>query len=165
MESEVLKRLGRKQWQEILDGIARDMGMMTTLVDPQGRILLHRGHYTEVCERIRSDDRTLSFVCGQTLQAMLRQAERSRRPVVDLCQIGLCKMLIPILEGERLLGAVTSCSLAPQREEPDPFLLAQELGIEEREATRLLESCPTIDEQRVEEAAQRWAERIQSFFQ
>ncbi|MGQ9655525.1 MAG: PocR ligand-binding domain-containing protein [Thermodesulfobacteriota bacterium] len=153
------------KWLEILGEIASDLGMVATLVDPQGMILLHAGDYPEICLRVRRRPQALSFVCGQSSQALMKQAERSRGPVVELCQIGLCKMVIPLFSGDRFLGAVASCSRALVGEELDPFLLSQELGIGEEEAQGLLASSGEIDEERVWEVARRWAGRLGSLME
>jgi ligand-binding sensor protein len=145
----------------MLQAIASELGMVATLVDPQGKILLHAGDYPDVCIRVRKKAETLTFVCGQTSQVMMKQAEKTREPAVDLCQIGLCKMVIPVFQGDRFLGALTACARALVGEELDPFMVARELDISEEEAGALLESTPQVDEEKVNEVAQTWAERIQ----
>jgi len=152
----------RDGWSAILGEIAAELGMVATLVDPQGMILLHEGEYPETCLRVRRRPQSLTFVCGQSSQALMKQAERSRGPVVELCQIGLCKMVIPIFSGDRFIGAVASCSRALVGEELDPFLLSQELGIGEEEARGLLASSGEVEEERVWEVARRWAGRLRS---
>ncbi len=153
------------KWREVLQDLAGEMGMVATLVDPEGKILLHIGDYTDVCVRVRKRQETLAFICGQTSQVLMRQAERSKQPVVDVCQIGLCKMVIPLFRGERFLGAVTACSRALVGEELDPFLVAHELGIEEEDALELVQSVPQVDEGRVQDVARQWAERVQVLVQ
>jgi ligand-binding sensor protein len=135
--------------------------MAATLVDRDGKILLHAGDYPEICRRVRARETSLSFVCGQTSQVMMKQAERSRRPQVDLCQIGLCKMVIPLFDGDEFIGATAVCSRALVGEELDPFLVAQELGMKEEEALALLRSTPQVEEQTVRAVADQWAARIQ----
>ena len=151
---------GEEKWLATLREISSELGMVATLVDPRGRILLHVGDYTDVCIRVRNKEETLTFVCGQTSQVMMKQAEKTRKPVVDLCQIGLCKMVIPVFQGEHFLGAVTACSRALVGEELDPFLVAQELALSEKDAIALLEAVPHVDDEQVQEVARKWAERL-----
>lgn len=156
-----LEVLGKERWAELLKELSAELGMVATLVDPQGRILLHAGDYTEVCIRLRNRPESLTFVCGQTSQALMKQAERRGEPVLDLCQIGLCKLVIPIFRESRFLGAVAACSRALAGEEPDAFMVAQELGVSEQEAEELLEGASKIEEDLLHRAATRWVERIQ----
>jgi ligand-binding sensor protein len=161
-KDELFEIRDRDGWSAILGEIAAELGMVATLVDPQGMILLHEGEYPETCLKVRRRPQSLTFVCGQSSQALMKQAERSRGPVVELCQIGLCKMVIPIFRGDRFLGAVASCSRALVGEELDPFLLSQELEIGEEEAQELLSSTPEIEEERLWEVARRWEERLRA---
>jgi ligand-binding sensor protein len=155
-----LDLLPEQRWAELLRELSQELGMVATLVDSQGRILVHVGDYTDVCIRVRNRPQSLTFVCGQTSQALMRQAQKRGEPVVDLCQIGLCKMIIPLFRENRLVGAVAACSRALAGEELDPFMVAQELGISEREAQELLSSAPQIQEEVVQEAARKWISRI-----
>jgi ligand-binding sensor protein len=164
-ESLLLTEQDRNGWTQLLKEISSELGMVATLVDPAGKILLHVGDYTDACIRVRKREQTLTFICGQTSQVLMKQAEKTRQPVVDVCQIGLCKMVIPLFRGERFLGAVTSCSRALVGEELDPFLVAQELGIEEEEARTLIESVPKVDEEKVQEVASQWADRVRALVQ
>lgn len=155
-----LDLLPQERWAELLSELSRELGMVASLVDSQGRILVHVGDYTDVCIRVRNRPESLTFVCGQTSQALMKQAEKTGRPVVDLCQIGLCKMIIPLFRGKVFLGAVAACSRALAGEDLDPFMVAQELGISEKEAEELLGSAPQIQQEVLWEAASSWIERI-----
>lgn len=155
-----LDLLPQERWAELLRELSEELGMVSSLVDSRGRILVHVGDYTDVCIRVRNRPESLTFVCGQTSQALMKRAEKTARPVVDLCQIGLCKMIIPLFREKVLLGAVAACSRALAGEELDPFMVAQELGISEREAEELLLRAPQIQEEKLLKAAEKWIERI-----
>lgn len=150
----------QERWAELLGELSQELGMVATLVDSQGKILVHVGDYTDVCIRVRNRPESLTFICGQTSQALMKQAEKTGQPVVELCQIGLCKMIIPLFREKALLGAVAACSRALAGEDLDPFMVAQELGISEKEAEELLSSAPQIHEEKLWEAARKWIERI-----
>jgi ligand-binding sensor protein len=157
-----LDLLPQERWAELLRELSEELGMVATLVDSQGKILVHVGDYTDVCIRVRNRPESLTFVCGQTSQALMKQAEKTGQPVVDLCQIGLCKMIIPLFREKVLLGAVAACSRALAGEDLDPFMVAQELGISEKEAEELLGSAPQIHEEKLWQAAGRWIDRIRN---
>lgn len=157
-----LDLLSRERWAELLRELSQELGMVATLVDRQGKILVHVGDYTDVCIRVRKRPESLSFVCGQTSQVLMKQAQKAGQAVVDLCQIGLCKMIIPVFQEKVFLGAVAACSRALAGEELDPFMVAQELGISENEAQELLASAPQIQEEKLWEAARKWTARIGS---
>ncbi len=157
-----LKLLPQESWAQLLRELSQELGMVATLVDSRGNILVHVGDYTDVCIRVRNRPESLTFVCGQTSQALMKQAEKIRQPVVDLCQIGLCKMIIPLYQGDVILGAVAACSRALAGEDLDAFMVAQELGISEKEAEELLGSAPRIEEEDLRGAARKWVEKIKN---
>lgn len=160
-EASPLDVMSNERWAEVLKELSNELGMMATLVDPQGNILIHVGDYTDVCVRLRKRPESLSFVCGQTSQVLMKQAQSTGEPVVELCQIGLCKLVIPIFQEGRFRGAVAACSRALAGEELDPFMVAQELGISEQEARELLERTPEISKDTLQGVARRWFRRIQ----
>jgi ligand-binding sensor protein len=154
-----------KFWEDLLEEISSKLQMVASLVDENGRILLHKGTYQEICERVRSDDKTLTFICGQTSTALMKEAEIAGSPVVDVCQIGLCKVVIPIFQSGRMAGAVTACGGLLEGEEPDVFMVSQELGITEGEAETLFRGCPNVEEERAKEIAGLWRKRIEEIIQ
>lgn len=149
-----------EKWMGILKELSRELGMAASLVDANGNILMHVGDYTDVCIRVRRRPESISFVCGQTSQALMKQAEKTRRPVVEPCQIGLCKLVIPLFKRGEFLGAIAACSRALSGEELDPFMVARELGISEEEASEILSSIPTIEEELVVQSGERWYRRV-----
>jgi ligand-binding sensor protein len=155
----LLDILPQEKWEGILRELSQEVGMPATLVDAKGNILVHVGDYTDICIRVRKRPESLSFVCGQTSQSLMKQAEKTGRPVVELCQIGLCKLIVPLFKEGKFLGALAACSRALSGEELDPFMVAQELGISEEEASKLLSSTPTIEQEFVLEAGERWHQR------
>ncbi len=163
-EAILLDTLPQDRWEEILRELSQEVGMPATLVDAKGNILVHVGDYTDVCIRVRKRPESLSFVCGQTSQSLMKQAERTGKPVVELCQIGLCKLIVPLFREGKFLGALAACSRALSGEELDPFMVAQELGISEEEASRLLSSTPTIEQESVVEAGDRWHRKALEWF-
>jgi ligand-binding sensor protein len=80
---------------------------------------------------------------------MLEEAKRLLRPIVDYCDAGLSRMVVPIVRDGRLIGQLTACGGAPEAEEMDLFLIAKQAGITEAEAEALAAYTPVVSEDEV----------------
>lgn len=141
----------RAEWQAELDRIARDLDIHTALMDAEGKVVLGGGEYNPLCSRIRSEPTSLTAVCSQTNQAMLHAARTSREVQADLCEGGMYKVVVPVFDGEELLGIVTACGLGLADEPLDAFLLAKILGSDEDEAERFAGTVSVVDAKRARE--------------
>jgi ligand-binding sensor protein len=159
--NELFSLLPQEDWAAILREVVSRLAMPATLVDSKGMILARQGEYYELCGLVREKPEVLSFVCGQTGLAMLKEAQTSGKPVVDLCQIGLCKMVVPLFQSGRFLGAVSACGRVPKSESPDPFFISEQLGMSEEEVQGRIQAIPVVDETDVREVARNLYNRLE----
>ena len=129
-------------WGAVLRRLAMESRMSASLTDDAGNILLTRGDRYPLCAAIREKKETLTFICGQINTAMLQVARNTCKPDIDFCDVGLFRMVVPIVNAGKLVGQVTACGLASKDEEFDAFLVAKELSLIETEAVDLARSTP-----------------------
>ena len=134
----------QKEWQEILDRISQEFGIHTALMDAEGNILLNGGSYNPLCERVRSNPESLAFVCSQTNRHMFHQVSKTGKPFDDYCELGMFKVVAPVLHEGRLLGGLTACGIIVEEEPLDDFMVEQTLGSSSEEAKRLIEQVKKI---------------------
>jgi len=128
--------------QDVLNDIEQKTHMTPTLVDKKGVIILYAGDYNPLCARIRANEDSKNFVCALTSQRMLKEAEKTRSPYIDFCEIGLCRFVIPIFSEDKLLGAIASCGVRHPDEPVDSFFVARQLDIDEDAAAQLISTAP-----------------------
>jgi len=151
---DVLERKTREEWQAVLDRIAEKTRMTVTLTDDKGgHIISTQGTRCQLCSRIRDRKESLTFICSQCNTAMLEDARESLEPVIDFCDAGLIRMVVPILRDGVLIGQLTACGGAVEDEEIDLFLVSQQTGISEEEAESLARTTPAVSREHVEEIA------------
>jgi ligand-binding sensor protein len=129
--------------------------MAAMLTDDKGEVLRTYGERFPLCAAIRAKESASTYVCGQTNTVMLQIARRSLEPVVDLCEAGLFRVVLPIIRNEDLVGQIAACGRAPDDEEFDPFLAAQALEVSEDEILELFKDTPPCSEDEIEAVAQR----------
>jgi len=144
----------KKEWQKILDDVSEKAGMPVALVDKKNTVMQESGERNPLCSRIRGKKESLSFICGQTQQFMAEQSKSTREPVIDICEAGLLKFVVPIFSGADFAGAVTACGLCVPGEEIETFIIAKNTELNENEISTLAERIPEIDQEEVKALVQ-----------
>jgi ligand-binding sensor protein len=140
----------RENWQELLDEARSAVGMPAALLDPNNVILQSSGERNELCTEIRSRKESLPVICGQSQKFMAETARTQKAPLVEICEGGLAKLVVPIFRGENYLGCVTTCgSLLPQTE-VETFLIQKASGLAEDAIAAMAEKVPTVKKEDLE---------------
>ncbi len=148
--------ISKEEWIELLDRIALETKMSVTLTDDKGNHILHaHGERCPLCLKIREQKDALTYICSQCNTAMLAEARQALRPVIDYCDAGLSRMVVPVVRDGILIGQVTACGGSPEEEEIDLFLIAKQVGISEEEVESLAVSTPVVYEDKIEAVANR----------
>lgn len=132
-------------WRRILDEVSARFGIHTTLSDEENKVALEGGQNNPLCSRVRARPESLMSVCSQTAQGMIHEARAGGAPVADLCELGMFKTVVPIIDGGTYLGSLSACGLVLDEEPLEVFLVAKVLGIEEEEAEGLVAEVSVID--------------------
>ena len=148
----------REEWLDVVARAYEETGMTATLTDDKGKhILDEQGERYPLCRKIRENETSLTFICSQTNTAMLEEVKQTGKPVIDECEAGLIRMVVPIFRDGVLIGQLTACGLAAKGEdEVDPFLIAKQAGISEEEVAELAAHTPAVAKEEIEAIADRF---------
>ncbi len=130
------------EWEEILNRFARDAKMTACLTDDTGKQLVCAGDRYPLCEAIREVPGALMSICSQTNTAMLAVLKKTLKPEIDVCEAGLIRVVVPIVQEGELVGQVTACGLASNDEELNSFFVSKEVAITEDKALELAKATP-----------------------
>jgi len=145
----------KEEWEMILERVARDLNMTACLTDDTGVPFFCRLDRYPVCSAIRANPEATTFICSAINSAMLAVVKKTLQPEVDMCDVGLLRVVVPIVRDGILVGLVTACGLASKDEELNTFLVAKQLGVSEERVQELARPTPFGSGDEVERLGER----------
>lgn len=144
----------KEEWEEILDRFSEETQMTACLTDPAGNQYFCRNDRYPLCSTIRDNQESLTYICSQSSSAMIAVIDKTRKPETDLCEAGMIRTVVPVLNNGDMVGVVTACGLASDEEEIDEFLVSKQLDITEESALELIKETPSRSEDEIEEISE-----------
>ena len=71
-------------------------------------------------------------------------AKHQRQPVIEECDAGMLKIVVPVFAGEEFVGAVGGCGLLPADGEIDAFMIAKTTQIDEPRIEQLSQGIGSL---------------------
>ena len=125
-------------------------GLDANVFDTEGvRISSHKNWVNPLCPEIKATDKGQSFICAVAHQNLAVQVQQTRKPVIEECDAGLIKMVVPIFIGDEFVGAACACGLLLEGGEVDAFLISKITEIEEERIESLAKHLRSITEEEV----------------
>lgn len=125
-------------WVELEQEITKQTGLSGNIFDAEGiRITKYRHWANRLCPVIKANDKGQSFICAVAHQNLAAQAKQTRKPLIEECDAGIAKVVVPILVGGEFLGAACGCGSLLEGGEVDTFLINKITGIDEEEIESL----------------------------
>jgi ligand-binding sensor protein len=141
-----------ERWVELEQNIHARSGMDSNVFDPQGyRISTQKNWANRLCPAIKATDKGQSFICAPAHMNIAAQAMRSREPVIEECDAGMIKLVVPIFLDDQFIGAVGACGKRFEDSEVDAFLVNKMTEIEEGEVETLAATVPALTREKAEE--------------
>jgi ligand-binding sensor protein len=150
----------RETWQELLDKAQSAVGMPAALLDPNNAILQSSGERNELCTEIRSRKEALPVICGQSQKFMAETARTQKAPVVEICEGGLAKLVVPIFREEKYLGCLTTCGSVHPNTEVEVFLIGKATGMDEDAIGAMAKKVPTVKKEDLEKLGEDLFHRV-----
>lgn len=161
---DLLEITPRESWATWLREVHERTGMNASLYDAEGKVLLrHEAWANDLCPEIQGNDSARTTICAVAHRALARQAQVTRAPQVDACDLGMTKFLVPIFDGETFLGAAGACGALPVDEALETFLAAQALSMEEPDVGPLAASVKRATSSQVQDAIRYLQEQLADY--
>jgi ligand-binding sensor protein len=121
-----------EKWVELEKEFNAYSGLDVNVFDTQGRRISDFKFWANrLCPAIKDTDKGQSFICAVAHMNVAAVAKNSRAPVIEECDAGLVKIVVPIFIGEEFVGAVGACGACLDEGEPDAFLIHKITEIDE----------------------------------
>lgn len=134
-----------EKWVELEKEVTRRSGLDVSVFNTNGiRITDFRQWANNLCPAIKATDKGQSFICAVAHMNLAEQARQTRKSVIEECDAGLLKLVVPIFAGDEFLGAFGGCGYLLDDGEVDTFMINKTTDIEEEEIERLSQDIKSI---------------------
>lgn len=134
-----------EKWKELEKKITRISGLDSNIFNIEGiRITDYKNWANKLCPAIKATDKGQSYICAVAHMNLSAQAKQTQKSLVEECDAGLVKIIVPVFVKDEFLGAVGACGFLLDDGEVDPFLVNMTTGIDEEEIERLSADIETI---------------------
>ncbi len=142
---ELTDLLPLEKWKELEKEITRRSGLDANIFNINGiRITDYKNWANRLCPAIKATDKGQSYICAVAHMNLSAQAKQTQKSLVEECDAGLVKIIVPIFMKDEFLGAVGACGFLLDDGEVDPFLVNMTTGIDEEDIERLSADIETI---------------------
>jgi ligand-binding sensor protein len=150
-----------ERWMELENDINARSGMDANVFDPKGYRISPQKHWANrLCPAIKDTDKGQSFICAPAHMNIAAQAMRSREPVIEECDAGMIKLVVPIFLDGEFVGAVGACGMRFDDSDIDAFLVNKMTEIDEATIETLSAGVPSITREKTEELARYIQSRV-----
>jgi len=138
--------LSLEKWKELEKKINKKFKLDTSVFDTNGiRITDYREWANRLCPVIKANDKGQSFICAVAHMNLAVIAKRTRKSLIEECDAGLAKPVVPIFVGDEFIGTICGCGALLEGSEVDAYLINKITGIDEEEVIRLSADIETIN--------------------
>lgn len=160
---ELTDLLPLEKWVELEKEIHSRSGLESNVFNTDGiRITDNKVWVNRLCPAIKATDKGQAFICAVAHMNLANQAREAKQPVIEACDAGLMKIVVPIFVDGNFIGAVGACGLLPADGEVDSFLVNKMTGIDEETVEELCDDLAVIETNSAEEVAQFIWEKIET---
>ena len=143
------------KWVELEKDIHRISGLDVNVFDTNGyRISEFKNWANRLCPEIKATDKGQSFICAPAHMNIAVLAMRSGQPVIEECDAGMLKLVVPIFWEDDYVGAFGACGFLLDDGEVDSFLVNKMTNINDDKVEELAEGIPVTTTEKVQTLAQ-----------
>ena len=160
---ELTDLLPLEKWTQLENEIHERSGLESNVFNTDGiRITDNKVWVNRLCPTIKATDKGQSFICAVAHMNLANQARDEKKPIIEECDAGLMKIVVPIFVDGEFIGTIGACGLLPADGEVDCFLVNKMTDIAEEKIEELCEDLAVIEKNSAEEVAQFIWEKIEA---
>lgn len=150
-----------EKWIELEKDIHQKSGLDVNVFDPKGyRISEFKNWANCLCPEIKATDKGQSFICAPAHMNIAAMAMRSKQPVIEECDAGMLKLVVPIFLDDKFVGAFGACGFLLDKGEVDSFLVSKMTDISEDTVEELSEGIPVITTEKAKTLSQYLMDKV-----
>ena len=143
-----------KTWRELEQEIHKRSGMNASVFNADGiRITNLVKWANNLCPVIKGNEKGQNYICAVAHQNIAAQAAKTHEPVIEDCDAGMMKLVVPIFINGDFLGVAGGCGCLEQNEDVETFMINKTTGINEEELISLSVDIPAMTREQAESHA------------
>ncbi len=153
--------LPAEKWLELEKEIHERSGLASNVFNVQGiRITDYKVWVNRLCPVVKANDNGQSFICAVAHMNIADMAKNSKETVIEECDAGLLKLVVPIFVKGEFLGAVGACGLLLDDGDVDSFMVNRTIEIGEENIEGLSDDIKRVSTEDVEALGEYITERL-----
>lgn len=141
-----------EKWMALEYKINQAFAVDANIFDTDGyRISNVKNWVNKLCPAIKDTDKGQSFICAVAHMNLAEQARQTGKPVIEECDAGLAKIVVPIVINDEFVGSAGACGMLLDDGEIDTFLINKMTDIPESHAEKLGETIAAINSTKAKE--------------
>ena len=130
-------------WRDLEQRINKCSGLNASVFNVDGlRITDFVKWANSLCPEIKGTEKGQSYICSVAHQNLAAQAAKTRKSVIESCDAGMLKLVVPIFVNGDFLGVAGGCGCLELKEGIDTFMINKTTGINEEKLVRLSKDIP-----------------------
>ena len=143
-----------EKWIELEKKIIEKYQIQSVTFDTQGtRITDYVKWSNRICPVIKSSEKGGPFICAVAHMNMAAQAQKTGKPVVEECDAGILKIVVPIFFKDEFVGTAGGCGRLPAGGAVDTFMINKTIGLDEQEIQGLTDDMGSMTTEVAQECA------------
>jgi len=138
-------------WSQLAEDVHQKFGFNSCIYNTEN-FIIHSpvGWANEVCPLIKAGESRI--ICATSQQNLAKKVSQSRSPVIDECEAGFTKFLVPIFVNGTFIGSAGGCGCLISDNDIDTFYISKAVGKSEDEIKSLLDTIPRVPRDKITEA-------------
>ena len=132
-------------WENLEKELFEKFNFQGSVFTPDGvRITDVKNFNNQLCPAIKANEKGQTYICSAAHMNMTAMAKNLGKPVVEECDAGLTKLVVPIFLENQFLGVAGGCGLLTEGNDVDTFAVTKIAEMDEALVTDLAGSVPRI---------------------
>lgn len=158
---ELTNILSIELWTQLAEDVHKRFGFNSCIYNTENSVIHSPvGWANEVCPLIKAGESRI--ICATSQQNFAKKLLKNRSPIIDECEAGFTKFLVPIFVDDEFLGSAGGCGCLITDNHIDTFYISKAVGKNEDEIKNLMNTIPRISRDKITEALTYLQEQIES---
>jgi len=150
------------EWIEFEEAFAEKSSLTPAVYDANGALITDSALWCNtLCQSIKKIQGAREQICSLAHQNMSMMAKNIQKPVVEECDAGMVKIVVPVFVEDEFVGAVGGCGRLLPDSEIDESYISKVSGLDEKDVSIMAKEVTGISDNEAQNLAEYLAKRIE----